>query len=78
MINELVEKNSKKKIKSEIVDFIKKDMIKIKEFDESKVDKFIKQIIINQYTVEFIFINGISIKKEYTNGKAGNKKGWNK
>lgn len=59
-------------------DIKKKDMIKIKEFDESKVDKFIKQIIINQYTVEFIFINGISIKKEYTNGKAGNKKGWNK
>ena len=54
------------------------DYVEIKEFDESKVDKFLDKAIIDNYTVTFRFVNGVEITKPYTNGKPGNKKGWNK
>ena len=41
MINELIEKNSKKKIKSEIVDFIKKDMVKIDDNNLSNLNSIV-------------------------------------
>ena len=41
MINELIEKNSKKKIKSEIVDFIQKDMVKIDDNNLSNLNSII-------------------------------------
>ena len=44
--------------------------------DETKVDKFIDHIVIDDYTVTFHFTNGIAIKKKYTNGPSGNQKGW--
>lgn len=54
----------------------KSDYTKIDEFDETKVDKFIDHIVIDDYTVTFHFTNGIAIKKKYTNGPSGNQKGW--
>ena len=54
----------------------KSDYTKIDEFDETKVDKFIDHIVIDDYTVTFYFTNGIAIKKKYTNGPSGNQKGW--
>ena len=41
MINELIEKNSKKKIKSEIVDFIQKDMVKIDDNNLSNLNSIV-------------------------------------
>ena len=41
MINELIEKNSKKKIKSEIVDFIQKDMVKIDDNNLSNLNSIL-------------------------------------
>ena len=41
MINELIEKNSKKKIKSEIVDFIQQDMIQINDNNLSNLNSIV-------------------------------------
>ena len=41
MINELIEKNSKKKIKSEIIDFIQKDMVKIDDNNLSNLNSIV-------------------------------------
>lgn len=54
----------------------KSDFVKIDEFDENKVNKFIEKIIIDNYQVTFCFTNGISISRKYTNGPSGNQKGW--
>lgn len=54
----------------------KSDFVKIDEFDETKVNKFIEEIIIDNYQVTFCFTNGISISRKYTNGPSGNQKGW--
>ena len=48
------------------------------DFDETKIPLFLKRIIIHTNTVTFRFYNGVEIIKEYTNGRPGNKPGWNK
>ena len=51
---------------------------RIEEFDEAKLKLFIERIIITEEKrVTFRFFNGVEITKEYTNGKSGNKPGWN-
>ncbi len=70
-----------KRVKSEILkynsnDLKKSDFRQITEFNEEKVEKFIDKVIIHKWVVTFIFINGVSISRPYTNGKAGNKSGW--
>lgn len=54
----------------------KSDFVKINEFDETKVNKFIEEVIIDNYQVTFCFTNGISISRKYSNGPSGNQKGW--
>jgi hypothetical protein len=54
------------------------DYTPIEEFDEAKLKLFIERIIIiEEKHVIFRFFNGVEITKEYTNGKSGNKPGWN-
>ena len=54
------------------------DYTRIEEFDEAKLKLFIERIIITEEKhVTFRFFNGVEITKEYTNGKSGNKPGWN-
>ena len=55
-----------------------KDFVTITEFNEEKVQKFLSKVIMLKGVVTFEFYNGIAISKEYTNGAAGNKPGWNK
>lgn len=55
-----------------------KDKKQIKKFDPEKVYKFLDYIEIKHHRISFIFINGVVIKKEYTNGPSGNQKGWMK
>ena len=65
---------SNKKIRN-----IRKSDIKIMdEYNPEKIDKFVEKIIITKYKVAFHFIEGIVIERDYTNGKSGHKKGWNK
>lgn len=54
------------------------DFCRITEFDPNKVKKFITKVIVSKNTVTFVFYNGVSISREYTNGQPGNKPGWNK
>ena len=54
------------------------DYTVITEFDEEKLKLFIEKIIITEEKrVTFRFFNGVEITREYTNGKSGNKPGWN-
>ena len=54
------------------------DYTRIDEFDEGTLKLFIERIIITEEKhVTFRFFNGVEITKEYTNGKSGNKPGWN-
>lgn len=48
----------------------------IAEFDPDKVEKFITKVIVRKGTVTFVFYNGVEITKPFTNGPAGNQKGW--
>ena len=41
-----------------------------------KVEKFITKVIVRKGTVTFVFYNGVEITKPFTNGPAGNQKGW--
>lgn len=52
------------------------DYTPITEFSEEKLKKFIKKVIVSDGTVAFLFYNGITIRKEYSNGQPGNKPGW--
>lgn len=54
------------------------DFVSITEFDATKVEKFIRKVIIRKGTVTFLFYNGVAITREFTNGQAGNKIGWNR
>lgn len=54
----------------------KRDYKQISEFEEAKVDKFLKKVTVLHNTVTFTFINGAQIKCNFTNGSAGNQKGW--
>ena len=50
----------------------------ITEFDPAKVEKFITKVMVSKGTVTFVFYNGVTISRKYTNGQPGNKPGWNK
>lgn len=52
------------------------DLAPIQEFSPEKLQKFITKVIVQDSTVTFVFYNGASITKEYTNGQPGNKIGW--
>ena len=52
------------------------DFTIITDFDPEKVEKFITKVIVHKGTVTFEFYNGIQITKAYSNGPAGNQKGW--
>lgn len=54
------------------------DFTHITEFDPTKVEQFITKVIMSKNMVTFVFYNGATITKAYTNGKGGNKPGWNK
>lgn len=53
-----------------------KDYVRIEGFDENKLYKFIKKVIVHRWTVTFEFYNGVQLTKPYENGKPGNLKGW--
>lgn len=54
----------------------KRDFKTIDKFDEEKLHKFIRKVIMYKYIVTFEFYNGVQISKAYDNGKAGNQVGW--
>lgn len=52
------------------------DFHPIKEFDEEKLYKFIKRVVVKDWTIMFEFFNGVCITRSYTNGQPGNIKDW--
>ena len=52
------------------------DFHPIKEFDEDKLYKFIKRVVVKDWMVTFEFYNGVCITRSYTNGQPGNIKDW--
>jgi DNA invertase Pin-like site-specific DNA recombinase len=48
----------------------------ITAFEAAAVRQFLERAVIKDNTVTFEFTNGFAVTKEYTNGKGGNKKGW--
>lgn len=62
--------------KHELNNLKRSDYKKIQQFDEEKVEKFIDKVIIHNNVVTFRFVNGVEISRPYTNGQAGNQKGW--
>lgn len=54
------------------------DFCTITEFDQEKVEKFLKKVTVTNYTVTFKFYNDVSIRRHFTNGKPGNAPGWNR
>ena len=77
LTNKILElKMEKSKIKSNTVS--ESDFTIINQFDENKLNTFITKVIINKNMVTFVFYNGAKISRPYTNGQAGNQKGWNR
>ena len=75
--NKLLElKIKKSKIRSSAMS--ESDFAIIDRFDKNKVNRFITKVIINKNMVTFVFYNGAKLSRPYTNGQAGNQKGWNK
>ena len=68
-INKQIEKQSIQKL-------TKTDLVPITEYDESKVETFLDYAVMTPKKITFIFINGVEISREYTNGASGNAKGW--
>jgi len=54
------------------------DFTIITEYSDEKVEKFITRVVITKGVVTFTFYNGVEISRDYNNGQAGNKVGWNK
>ena len=52
--------------------------VPITQFDENKATRFLTKVIVERFTVTFVFYNGARIIRSYDNGQAGNKPGWNK
>ena len=50
--------------------------ITIEELTEDLVSRVVKKVIVLDWTVTFVFYNGVQISREYTNGKPGNQVGW--
>ena len=51
---------------------------KLNKFDGAQVGRFLREAIVQDWTVAFHFKNGVTITLPYTNGTAGNKAGWTK
>ena len=68
-INKQIEKQSIHKL-------TKTDLVPIAEYDESKVETFLDYAVMTPKKITFVFINGVEISREYTNGASGNAKGW--
>ena len=68
-INKQIEKQSIRRL-------TKTDLVPIAEYDESKVETFLDYAVMTPKKITFIFINGVEISREYTNGASGNAKGW--
>ncbi|MCL2798018.1 MAG: recombinase family protein [Firmicutes bacterium] len=49
---------------------------KISEYDGAMVGRFLKEAIVREWTVAFVFKNGVTVTRPYTNGTSGNKVGW--
>jgi len=56
----------------------KADFVPLEEFDEGVMQRFIRKIVIEDWIITFEFYNGVKLKRAYTNGRGGNKKGWKK
>ena len=52
------------------------DYTYISEFAPEKAEKFIAKIVMHRNIITFVFYNGVKISKAYTNGPAGNQRGW--
>lgn len=49
---------------------------KLTKYDGLQVGRFLKEAIVHEWTVAFVFKNGVTITLPYTNGTSGNKVGW--
>ena len=90
LIPEAAFRDEQKRLKAQIAELTDKvneqkrkyvresDFVIIKEFDPAKVEKFITKVIMSKNVVAFVFYNGVTISRTYTNGQPGNKPGWNK
>lgn len=54
----------------------KSDYTEIATFDKEKLEKFLIKVIVDKWTVTFIFIGEVKITKNYTNGRPGNIMDW--
>ena len=52
------------------------DFKAIETFDEEKLHRFVRKVIIHRWVVTFEFYNGVQISRTYTNGQPGNIKDW--
>ena len=77
-IKDQIENKTRELSKVRIKGVSNKDFAKIEAFDKDKVDKFLNNVKVYKYELEFNFVGNVTIRKPYTNGKSGNKKGWNK
>ena len=90
LISELAFRTEQQSLRSQIAEIKEKisdqenkairpsDFVKIKEYSDEKLTKFIRKITITPNVVTFEFYNGVKISRHYTNGQPGNKPGWNK
>ena len=54
-----------------------KEHVPITEFSADKAIQFLTKVIVEKFTVTFVFYNGAKISRNYDNGQPGNKPGWN-
>lgn len=67
----------KKKIDERRINTVpESEHIPITEFDPEKAKRFLTKVIVDSFTVTFVFYNGAKITKQYTNGQPGNRRGW--
>ncbi len=76
----------RKRIQAQIAEITKKitdlrlkrvpesEHVRIAEFDENKIKRFLKKVIVSDYTVTFVFYNGAKIRRRYDNGQPGRAK----
>ena len=70
-------KDCTNKLEKELRKEIKTDGLKpLESFDKKMVDDYLEKVLVGNYRVTFIFVNGVIITKTYTNGPSGNQKGW--
>lgn len=52
------------------------DFKPIDKFEEEKLHRFVRKVIVHNWVVTFEFYNGVQISRTYTNGQPGNIKDW--